>query len=136
MEIRKLTPHIGAEVLGVDLAQPLSEDTFKTVHDAIIENCVILFRDQQLTVEQHKPGAQPVLAPAREPARELARHSLARQHFTRACRRHDGGRVADLEQRVEVVRVDGAQQKPRSAELERHVAILRGQLTATRRRIG
>ena len=54
MEIRKLTPHIGAEVLGVDLAQPLSEDTFKTVHDALIENCVIFFRDQQLTVEQHK----------------------------------------------------------------------------------
>ena len=54
MEIRKLTPHIGAELLGVDLAQPLSEDTFKSVHDALIENCVIFFRDQQLTVEQHK----------------------------------------------------------------------------------
>ncbi len=54
MEIRKLTPHIGAEVLGVDLAQPLSEDAFKSIHDTLIENCVIFFRDQQLTVDQHK----------------------------------------------------------------------------------
>ena len=47
IRMEKLTPHIGAEVLGVDLAQPLAERTFKTVHDALIENCVIFFRDQQ-----------------------------------------------------------------------------------------
>ena len=53
MEIRKLTPHIGAEVLDVDLAR-LDEAAFKALHDALIENCVIFFRDQQLTVDQHK----------------------------------------------------------------------------------
>jgi len=54
IEIRKLTPHIGAEIHGVDLARPLSEATFTAVHDALIENCVIFFRDQELTVDQHK----------------------------------------------------------------------------------
>jgi taurine dioxygenase len=54
IEVRKLTPHIGAEIHGVDLAQPLDERTFKEIHDALIDNGVIFFRDQQLTVEQHK----------------------------------------------------------------------------------
>ena len=85
----------------------------------------------RLTVEQHKPGTQPVLAPAREPARELVRHSLARQRFARACRRHGGGRVADREQRVEVALVDGAKQKPSSAKLERHATILGALLTSS-----
>jgi hypothetical protein len=40
--------------------------------------------------------------------------------FARACRRYDGGRVADREQRVEVVLMDRAQQEPSRAELERH----------------
>ncbi|HSE03296.1 MAG TPA: TauD/TfdA family dioxygenase, partial [Methylomirabilota bacterium] len=54
LTIEKLTPHIGAEVLGVDLARPLDEPTFKQVHDALIENQVIFFRDQRLTPEQQK----------------------------------------------------------------------------------
>ena len=54
IEIRKLTPHIGAEIRGVDLAAPLGDATFKAIHDALIDNCVIFFRDQHLTVEQQK----------------------------------------------------------------------------------
>ena len=34
LTIEKLTPHIGAEVRGVDLSRPLDEPTFKRVHDA------------------------------------------------------------------------------------------------------
>jgi alpha-ketoglutarate-dependent taurine dioxygenase len=37
LTVEKLTPHIGAEVLGVDLSRPLEEPTFKQVHDALIE---------------------------------------------------------------------------------------------------
>ncbi|HJV54710.1 MAG TPA: TauD/TfdA family dioxygenase, partial [Methylomirabilota bacterium] len=54
LTIEKLTPHIGAEVHGVDLAGPLDEPTFKQVHDALIENQVIFFRDQHLTPVQQK----------------------------------------------------------------------------------
>jgi len=54
LTVEKLTPHIGAEVLGVDLSRPLDEPTFKQVHDALIENQVIFFRDQQMTPDQQK----------------------------------------------------------------------------------
>lgn len=52
--IERLTPVIGAEVTGIDLSQPLSEAQFAEVHRALLENHVLVFRDQHLTVEQHK----------------------------------------------------------------------------------
>jgi taurine dioxygenase len=54
IQIDKLTPHVGGVVSGVDLSQPLDESTFKQVHDALIDNGVIFFRDQHLTPEQQK----------------------------------------------------------------------------------
>jgi taurine dioxygenase len=54
LEIRKSTPGIGAEVFGLDLSQPLSDQQFRAVHDALMDNLVLFFRDQKLTVEQHK----------------------------------------------------------------------------------
>ena len=54
LTVEKLTPHIGAEVLGVDLSRPLDEPTFKQIHGALIENQVIFFRDQHLTPDQQK----------------------------------------------------------------------------------
>jgi taurine dioxygenase len=38
LRIDKLTPHVGAEVHGVDLSRPLDERTFKEVHDVLIDN--------------------------------------------------------------------------------------------------
>ena len=49
----KLTPIIGAEIGGVDLAKPLSNHQMDEVHRALAENCVIFFRDQHMTPEQH-----------------------------------------------------------------------------------
>ena len=54
IRVDKLTPHVGGEIRGVDLSQPLDESTFKQVHDALIDNGVIFFRDQRLTPEQQK----------------------------------------------------------------------------------
>ena len=54
IEVRKLTPVIGAEIFGVDLARPLGNQQFQEVHDALMENLVIFFRDQELTHDQHK----------------------------------------------------------------------------------
>ena len=51
--IDKLTPIIGAEILGVDLSQPLSEVTQEEIHRALAENLVLFFRDQHITPEQH-----------------------------------------------------------------------------------
>ncbi len=44
---------VGAEVLGVDLSQPLSEADFAQVHAAFAEHGVVFFRDQSITEEQH-----------------------------------------------------------------------------------
>jgi len=51
--VDKLTPVIGAEIGGVDLAQPLGNAAFAEIQRALAENLVIFFRDQVLTPEQH-----------------------------------------------------------------------------------
>ena len=50
--VDKLTPIIGAEIGGVDLAKP-SNRQMDEIHRALAENLVIFFRDQHLTQEQH-----------------------------------------------------------------------------------
>ena len=51
--VDKLTPLLGAEIGGIDLAQPLSDRQRDEVHRALAENLVIFFRDQILSPEQH-----------------------------------------------------------------------------------
>ena len=54
IEVRKSGPNIGAEIHGVDLSQPLGNQQFQEIHDALMENLVIFFRDQKITPEQQK----------------------------------------------------------------------------------
>src|SRR3984957_5349018 len=49
----KYPPIIGAEIAGADLASPLYNRQMDEIHRALAENCVIFFRDQHLTPEQH-----------------------------------------------------------------------------------
>ena len=57
-EIDTLTPHIGAEVIGVDLAKPLSNQQFSELYQAWLDWKVLVFRDQHLDREQHKAFAR------------------------------------------------------------------------------
>jgi len=43
---------LGAEVVGVDLSQPLSDDVLAEIRAALLDNQVIVFRNQTLTPEQ------------------------------------------------------------------------------------
>src|ERR1700733_3984884 len=52
--IRKVTPAIGAEISGIDLGGPLSNSDASALHDALMAHQVIFFRDQKMSVEQHK----------------------------------------------------------------------------------
>ena len=54
IQVTPLTARIGAEISGIDLNQPLGNRQFQEVHDALMEHQVIFFRDQPLTVDQHK----------------------------------------------------------------------------------
>jgi taurine dioxygenase len=56
--VEKLTPIIGAEISGVDIAKLVSDDArsnrqMDEVHRALAENLVIFFRDQHITPAQH-----------------------------------------------------------------------------------
>jgi len=53
LTVDKLTPVIGAEIAGIDLARPLSDRQFVEIQRALAENLVIFFREQTLTAEQH-----------------------------------------------------------------------------------
>jgi taurine dioxygenase len=46
---RPLAPAIGAEIIGVDLSRPVSDETFARILDIWHQNLVILLRDQHLT---------------------------------------------------------------------------------------
>ena len=50
LDIRPLTPTLGAEVAGVDL-KAITDDDFAEIHDAFLEHIVLVFRDQDLTME-------------------------------------------------------------------------------------
>ena len=51
--VTPLTPVIGAEVSGVNLAA-IDDETWAEVLDAFARHIVVFFRDQELTPEQHK----------------------------------------------------------------------------------
>ena len=54
IDVRPVTPTLGAEIHGVDLSKPLGNRAFSEIHDALIEHQVIFFRDQDITLDQHK----------------------------------------------------------------------------------
>jgi taurine dioxygenase len=50
--VKRIGKHLGAEISGVDLSQPLSDDDFAQVAKAFFDNEVAFFRNQKLTPEQ------------------------------------------------------------------------------------
>jgi taurine dioxygenase len=68
IEVRRLNPALGAEIAGVDLSRPLGNHQFEEIHRALIENLVVFFRDQHLSVEEHiafgRRFGEPLVHPA------------------------------------------------------------------------
>ncbi len=52
MQVTRLSDALGAEISGVNLAK-VDDVTFPAIRDAFHEHQVIVFRDQELTVEEH-----------------------------------------------------------------------------------
>jgi len=52
--VEPITGACGAEIMGVDLQKPLSSEVLCEVMTAFEHFLVIMFRDQNLTIEQHK----------------------------------------------------------------------------------
>ena len=53
IRLRKLSYALGAEVCGMDVAQPMSESTFGEIYQAFLAHGILLFRDQDITRSQH-----------------------------------------------------------------------------------
>ena len=52
--VEPVTPRIGAMISGVNLSGDLGNQQFQEIHDALMRHEVIFFRDQHMTLEQHK----------------------------------------------------------------------------------
>jgi taurine dioxygenase len=52
IDVRPVSGALGAEIHGVDLAQPLAADTIAAIRAAWLEHLVIFFRGQALTPAQ------------------------------------------------------------------------------------
>jgi len=53
LSLAPLTPTIGAEVSGIDLARPLSAAAQATLRQALLDWKVLFFRDQDITTDEH-----------------------------------------------------------------------------------
>lgn len=52
-EMRPASKALGTEIVGLDLSRPVDDDTIAFLRNALAENCLLLFRNQKLTPEQH-----------------------------------------------------------------------------------
>lgn len=52
IRLRPISGSLGAIIEGVDLRQPLDDDTYAAIKQALLDNLVIFFRDQDITPDQ------------------------------------------------------------------------------------
>lgn len=52
MVVRRISENIGAEVTGIDLTQPLDDETRQDLYKALVDNIALVIRDQKFTAEQ------------------------------------------------------------------------------------
>src|SRR3546814_15783856 len=58
IEVRPIAGSIGAEIHGVDIANDLDETTIGAIRQALLDHCVVFFRDQSIEPERHKAFAR------------------------------------------------------------------------------
>jgi hypothetical protein len=54
LRIEPVTGALGAEILGIDIASDLDDATIAAIRQALLEHCVIFFRDQELDIPRQK----------------------------------------------------------------------------------
>ena len=58
LQTKRIGASLGAEVSGIDLAQPMDDGMFAAVEQALADHQVLIFRDQDITTEQKKAFAR------------------------------------------------------------------------------
>ena len=67
IEVRRIAGALGAEICGIDLAKPLEAAAVREIRRAFLENLVIFFRAQNLTLAQYLAFAQAMGTPIEYP---------------------------------------------------------------------
>ncbi|BEP66445.1 MULTISPECIES: TauD/TfdA dioxygenase family protein [unclassified Variovorax] len=52
-EVRPFDAPVGAEIVGLDIAEPINAADFQRIHRAHLDHHVLVFRDQRITPAQH-----------------------------------------------------------------------------------
>jgi taurine dioxygenase len=68
LEFRPLAAALGAEVHGIDLREPIGDDTFAELEAGLLEHQVIFFREQHIGPEHHRALALRFGEPVSHPA--------------------------------------------------------------------
>ena len=58
MKITKIKEHIGAEVTGIDLREPIDAPTRQRLYDAVVDNVVLVIRGQEFSAAQYQSAAE------------------------------------------------------------------------------
>jgi taurine dioxygenase len=58
MRITRIKEHIGAEVTGIDLREPIDASTRQRLNDAVAEHAVMVIRGQKFTAAQYQAAAE------------------------------------------------------------------------------
>lgn len=58
LKITKIKEHIGAEVTGIDLREPIDEATRQQLYDALVDNVALVIRAQDFTASQFRAAAE------------------------------------------------------------------------------
>lgn len=53
MELVPITEYIGTEVKGIDIRKEISDEDFEKIYHAWINSCILLIRDQNVSIEEH-----------------------------------------------------------------------------------
>ncbi len=107
LNINPLQPTIGAEIEGIDLREPLSDELRDEIKAAILQYKVVFFRDQQLNQEQHAAFANrfgplytPPYAKARpvEGAASPSLHRIAAVDFKKYEKEYAAERKGEIQE--------------------------------------
>ena len=58
MKVTKIKEHIGAEVTGIDLREPIDAETRQRLYDAVVDHAVLVIRGQKFDAAQYQAAAE------------------------------------------------------------------------------
>lgn len=80
IEIKKISEHIGAEIRGLDLTQPVEESTRRFLYDSVVEHIALVIRNQKFTAQQFLDASRLFGEPMERPSGEYSMSDLPFVH--------------------------------------------------------